>query len=66
MVKIMELKKPKSNRSLTIKKNKDGNYVVSYTEILNKNNEKRAIEIARTILSLQYQGWKEKICPRKK
>ena len=62
----MELKKPRSNRSLIIKKNKDGNYVISYTEILNKNNENRAIEIAKTILSLQYQGWKEKICPRKK
>lgn len=55
----MELKKPRSNRSLTIRKNKDGNYIVSYTEILNKRNGKRAIELAKTILALQYSGWKE-------
>ena len=50
MKKIIELKKPRSKSNLTITKKKDGNYVVSYTEILNKNNEERAIDIAKMIV----------------
>ena len=57
-MKITELKKPK-NGSLKITKNRDGNYCVSYKEILNKKDENRAIEIARIILTLQKSGWKE-------
>lgn len=59
MIKVTELKKPKNSQSLTIRKNKDGNYLISYTETLNKQNEKKARRLAQIVKILQSQGWKE-------